>query len=98
MEIIAALRKVIEKYSKAPLPPIPSDNEKGVYGEIRLQRVASLFDVYDSLCDPQDVIESEQPMGMELVGQVSLKLFIYTDLKLGFWLGVLGYFRSHFFT
>lgn len=65
-----ALRRVIEQYSAVSLPPVPSNNEKGVYGKIKVQKFASLFDVLDTLCDPEDVIESENPLPMESTSQM----------------------------
>ncbi|KAF9616972.1 hypothetical protein IFM89_033042 [Coptis chinensis] len=65
-----ALRRVIQQYTAVPLPPVPSNNEKRVYGQIKVQKVASLFDVLDAVCDPSDVIESVNPLPMESIGQM----------------------------
>ncbi|KAF8393544.1 hypothetical protein HHK36_021788 [Tetracentron sinense] len=65
-----ALRRVIKQYSRASLPSIPSNNEKTGYGRIKVQKTASLFDVLDIICDPIDVVESENPISMESVGQM----------------------------
>ncbi|KAK4269231.1 hypothetical protein QN277_022417 [Acacia crassicarpa] len=65
-----ALRKVIAQYSSAHLPSVPSDNGKAGYGPIHLQKRAFLFDMFD-LANPSKVIESENPLSMESVGQMS---------------------------
>ncbi|KAF7843491.1 Beta-galactosidase 17 [Senna tora] len=64
-----ALRKVIARYSSATLPSVPFSNEKTGYGPIHLQRKAFLFDMFD-LTNPINVIESENPLSMESVGQM----------------------------
>ncbi|XP_077210124.1 beta-galactosidase 17 [Tasmannia lanceolata] len=65
-----ALRSVIERHSGVSLPPIPSNNEKRRYGHVRVQKIASLFEVLDTICDPMEVVEADQPIGMEAVGQM----------------------------
>ncbi|KAF5192757.1 Beta-galactosidase [Thalictrum thalictroides] len=65
-----ALRRVIKRYSSVSVPSVPSNNERRVYGKIKVQKVASLFDAMDILCDPLDVIESGNPLPMESVGQM----------------------------
>ncbi|KAL5698664.1 beta-galactosidase [Ranunculus cassubicifolius] len=65
-----ALRNVIKRYSAVSLPPVPSNNERKVYGKIKVQKIASLFNVVEKLCDPQDVIESENPLPMESINQM----------------------------
>lgn len=65
-----ALRRVIEQHSATSLPPIPSNNEKHVYGKIKVQKFASLFDVVDTLCNPKDIIESDNPLPMESTSQM----------------------------
>jgi hypothetical protein len=37
---------------------------------VKLQKVASLFDILDKICDPLKVAVSEQPLSMEQSGQV----------------------------
>ncbi|KAK4269224.1 hypothetical protein QN277_022411 [Acacia crassicarpa] len=64
-----ALRKVIAQYSSGHLPSDPSDNGKAGYGPIHLQKKAFLFDMVD-LANPSEVIESENPLSMESVGQM----------------------------
>ncbi|XP_028797629.1 beta-galactosidase 17 isoform X1 [Neltuma alba] len=64
-----ALRKVIAQYSSAPLPSVPPDNGKAGYGPIHLQKKASLFDMFD-LANPTNVIESQNPLSMESLGQM----------------------------
>ncbi|PIA42967.1 hypothetical protein AQUCO_02000429v1 [Aquilegia coerulea] len=65
-----ALRRVIKRYSSVSVPSIPSNNERQVYGKIKVEKVASLFDAMDTLCDPVNVIESGNPLPMESVGQM----------------------------
>ncbi|KAK6125040.1 hypothetical protein DH2020_041218 [Rehmannia glutinosa] len=64
-----ALRRVIAKYSTEPLPSAPSDNEKIAYGRIKLDRASFLFDMI-GMKDLVDVVESENPISMEAIGQV----------------------------
>ncbi|KAI4355504.1 hypothetical protein L6164_004268 [Bauhinia variegata] len=64
-----ALRNVIARYSSAPLPSVPSKNERIGYGPIRLDRKAGLFDLFD-MTNTFNAIESENPMSMESVGQM----------------------------
>ncbi|ONK59308.1 uncharacterized protein A4U43_C08F5110 [Asparagus officinalis] len=65
-----ALRRVIEKYSDATLPQIPSENDRTDYGLVEVKKTTSLFGVLDVLCDPVDVVQSEEPMTMESIGQM----------------------------
>ncbi|OVA08159.1 Glycoside hydrolase [Macleaya cordata] len=65
-----ALREVIKKYSTISLPQIPPNNEKKGYGQIKVQKLASLFDVLHTICNPKDVVEAKNPVSMESVGQV----------------------------
>lgn len=60
---------MVEKFSPASLPSVLPDNEKAGFGPIQLQKTALLFDLLDML-DPADVVESENPLSMESVGQV----------------------------
>lgn len=48
---------------------VPPDNERAAYGRIRLQKSTFLFDIVDSQ-DFISVVESENPLSMESVGQV----------------------------
>ena len=65
----SALRRVIGLHTTASLPSVPSDNRKMGYGTIQLQKTAFLFDLLDNI-NPADVVESENPLSMESVGQV----------------------------
>ncbi|KAF9685142.1 hypothetical protein SADUNF_Sadunf03G0023700 [Salix dunnii] len=64
-----ALRRVIGLHTTASLPSVPSDNGKMGYGPIQLQKTAFLFDLLDNI-NPADVVESENPLSMESVGQM----------------------------
>lgn len=64
-----AIRRVVEKFSPASLPSVLPDNEKAGFGPIQLQKTALLFDLLNML-DPADVVESENPLSMESVGQM----------------------------
>ncbi|CAM0954269.1 unnamed protein product [Alopecurus aequalis] len=66
----AALRRVIHECTGTPLTPLPANIDRGNYGLVQLQKVASLFDILDKICDPLKVAVSEQPMSMELSGQM----------------------------
>lgn len=65
-----ALRRVIEKYSGISLPQFPSNNDGARYGLVKFSRNASFFDLLDALCDPMEVVNTEEPMTMESVGQM----------------------------
>lgn len=65
----SAIRRVIERYSGAPLPSIPPNIKKIGYGLIQLQRKKFLLDSLDEL-DSLNVVKSENPLSMESVGQV----------------------------
>jgi beta-galactosidase len=67
----AALRKVIHECTGTPLRPLPAIIERGNYGLVKLQKVASLFDILDKICDPLKAAVSEQPLSMEQSGQVA---------------------------
>lgn len=67
--LLSAIRRVVEKFSPASLPSVLPDNEKAGFGPIQLQKTALLFDLLNML-DPADVVESENPLSMESVGQV----------------------------
>ncbi|KAL0341883.1 UNVERIFIED_CONTAM: Beta-galactosidase 17 [Sesamum calycinum] len=64
-----ALRRVIAKYSTEPLASIPPDNEKIGYGRIELDKVSFLYDMI-GMKDLVDVVESENPISMEAIGQM----------------------------
>ena len=64
---LSALRRVIARYTAEPLPSMPLDNEKIGYGSIHLMKTRNLLDMLDSF----EVVESENPLPMESVGQVS---------------------------
>lgn len=72
----AALRRVIHECTGTPLHPLPSDIEKASYGLLKLQKVASLFDIIDNISDPLKVSVSEHPLYMEQIGQVSTNVII----------------------
>ncbi|XP_022148250.1 beta-galactosidase 17 isoform X2 [Momordica charantia] len=63
-----AIRRVIQHYSGALLPSVPSNIEKIGYGPIHLQKSAFLFDMIHMI-DPLDVATSEEPLPMESVDQ-----------------------------
>ncbi|XP_065866743.1 beta-galactosidase 17 isoform X2 [Euphorbia lathyris] len=64
-----ALRRIIGLHSALPLPPVPPNNEKTGYGPIRLQKTTFLFDMLD-VVNPANVVESQNPVSMESVGQM----------------------------
>jgi beta-galactosidase len=64
-----ALRSVIQKYSAESLPSVPTNNEKAGYGPIHLQKKEFLFDILNRI-DYIDLVESENPISMESVGQM----------------------------
>ncbi|XP_021716455.1 beta-galactosidase 17-like isoform X2 [Chenopodium quinoa] len=64
-----AIRKVIEKYTVASLPPIPANNEKAGYGFVKLEKTSKLFDII-GIQDDANVVESVNPISMESVGQM----------------------------
>ncbi|RLM98017.1 hypothetical protein C2845_PM06G00660 [Panicum miliaceum] len=66
----ATLRRVIHECTGSPLRPLPSDIEKANYGLVKLQKVASLFDIIDNISDPLKGAVSEHPLYMEQIGQV----------------------------
>jgi beta-galactosidase len=65
-----ALRRVIHECTGSPLRPLPSDIEKANYGLVKLQKVASLFDIIDNISDPLKGAVSEHPLSMEQIGQM----------------------------
>lgn len=67
-----AIRRVIQHYSGALLPSVPSNNEKIGYGPIHLQKSAFLFDLIHMM-DPVAVAVSEEPLSMESMDQVRFK-------------------------
>lgn len=69
MIFLSALRSVIAKYSTEPLASVPSDNEKIAYGRIKLHKISYLYDMI-GMKDLVDVVESENPISMEAIGQV----------------------------
>ncbi|KNA18029.1 hypothetical protein SOVF_074550 [Spinacia oleracea] len=64
-----AIRRVIEKYTAATLPPVPANNEKAGYGFVQLQKTSNLFDII-GIQDNVNVVESANPIPMEPVGQM----------------------------
>lgn len=67
--LLSALRRVIKQHSAASLPSVPSNNEKTGYGQIHLQKKELFFDILNRI-DSIEVVESENPLPMESVGQV----------------------------
>jgi beta-galactosidase len=75
--LLSALRRVISRYSVAPLTSVPDDIKRVAYGQIKLQKLAFLFDMVDDQ-DLFSVVESENPLSMESLGQercLSIPLF-----------------------
>ncbi|GLU14323.1 hypothetical protein SLE2022_308990 [Rubroshorea leprosula] len=64
-----AIRRVIGQYSSTPLPSVPSNKEKAGFGSIQFENTAFLFDLLD-MRDMATVVESENPVAMESVGQM----------------------------
>lgn len=88
--LISALQGVVKRHSAAPLPSVPSNNEKKGYGLIQLRKTESLFDLIGKI-DPIQVVESENPSSMESVGQVfkkfslvgfQISLFMLVEFKI----------------
>ncbi|KAJ8755751.1 hypothetical protein K2173_024295 [Erythroxylum novogranatense] len=65
----SALRRVIGLYSTKSLPAVPSNNEKIGFGPIYVQQTAIFFDLIDMM-NPSNVVESENPVSMENLGQM----------------------------
>ncbi|KAK1290458.1 Beta-galactosidase 17 [Acorus calamus] len=65
------LRSVIQKYSHVSLPPFPPITERRQYGRLKMKKVSSLFEIYSHLSGHVEVVESQQPLSMEAVGQLS---------------------------
>uniref|UniRef100_A0ACD5U0X7 Uncharacterized protein n=1 Tax=Avena sativa TaxID=4498 RepID=A0ACD5U0X7_AVESA len=76
-----ALRRVIHECTGTPLRPLPAKIERGNYGHVKLQKVASLFDILDKICDPPKVAVSEQPLSMELSGQMFGFLLYFSEYQ-----------------
>ncbi|KAG5601947.1 hypothetical protein H5410_033317 [Solanum commersonii] len=75
-----ALRRVIAKYTAAPLPSVPSNTEKKAYGHIKLQKTKSLFNIVDTTYF-DGVTESENPLAMESLGQMFGFILYVSDYK-----------------
>lgn len=74
---LSAIRTVIGKYSTGPLAAIPANKEKIAYGRIKLDKNSFLFDVI-RMKGLVDVIESQNPISMEAIGQVIInKKFLF---------------------
>lgn len=80
MALISALRKVIAKYSVEPLASVPPDNEKIAYGHIKLDKVSCLFDII-GMTDLVDVVVSDNPISMEVIGQVMKQKMVILILE-----------------
>jgi beta-galactosidase len=84
----SALRRVIHECTGTPFLPLPSNIERANYGLLKLQKIASLFDIIDNISDPLKVTVSEHPLYMELIGQVwiqpsyFLSFFVTEPIKL----------------
>ncbi|XP_006654711.1 beta-galactosidase 8 isoform X2 [Oryza brachyantha] len=73
-----ALRRVIHECTGTPLHPLPPDIERANYGLVEVQKVVSLFEIIDNISDPLKVAISEQPLSMELMGQM-FGFLLYTS-------------------
>lgn len=73
-----ALRRVIHECTGIPLLQLPSKIERASYGLVEVQKVASLFDVIHNISDALKVAFSEQPLSMELMGQM-FGFLLYTS-------------------
>uniref|UniRef100_A0A6V7QTJ0 beta-galactosidase n=1 Tax=Ananas comosus var. bracteatus TaxID=296719 RepID=A0A6V7QTJ0_ANACO len=67
----AALSRVIHKYTRRSVRQFPSLIERASYGPLKVRKIVSLFEVLYAVCDPMKVLETEQPVAMELAGQMS---------------------------
>ncbi|KAK9099328.1 hypothetical protein Syun_026373 [Stephania yunnanensis] len=65
-----ALQRVIKQYSTVSSPLVPPNNGRRRYGRLGMRKIASFFGVIETLCDPKDMIEADNPMSMESVGQM----------------------------
>ena len=72
----AALRRVIHECVGSPLHPLPCDIEKANYGIVKLQKVASLFDIIDNISAPLKCAVSEHPLYTEQIGHIHTNLII----------------------
>lgn len=77
--LLSAIRAVIGKYSTAPLAAVPANNEKIAYGRIKLDKISFLFDMI-GMKGVVDVIESQNPISMEAIGQVIINK-VYSSSK-----------------
>ncbi|KAL2899565.1 Beta-galactosidase 17 [Bienertia sinuspersici] len=75
-----AIRRVIQKYTAATLPPVPANNEKSGYGYVQLEKTSNLFDIIGVQDDP-NFIESADPVPMESVGQVHDRAQIFVSCR-----------------
>lgn len=64
-----ALRRVIKQHNAAALPSVPSNNDKMGYGQIQLKKKELLFNILNRI-NSSYVVESENPLSMESVGQM----------------------------
>ncbi|XP_020098689.1 beta-galactosidase 8 isoform X2 [Ananas comosus] len=66
-----ALSRVIHKYTRRSVRQFPLLIERASYGPLKVRKIVSLFEVLYAVCDPMKVLETEQPVAMELAGQMS---------------------------
>ncbi|KAJ3669603.1 hypothetical protein LUZ60_011553 [Juncus effusus] len=64
------IRRVISKYSKTTLPAFPSEILREKYGRVKLSKITNLFNSLDLFSDSSKVVHNENPLPMELVGQM----------------------------
>ncbi|XP_047341549.1 beta-galactosidase 17 isoform X2 [Impatiens glandulifera] len=64
------LQKVISRYTKKSIPPLPADIGKMGYGRIKLHKTAFLLDILNTT-NTIVAVKSESPNSMESVGQNS---------------------------
>ncbi|ERN16475.1 hypothetical protein AMTR_s00052p00218230 [Amborella trichopoda] len=64
-----ALRAVIQKHSTGQLPPIPLNKGSRAYGQVKVKKIGSLFELLDFITEPTKVVKTHQPMPMEKLGQ-----------------------------
>ncbi|OAY79034.1 Beta-galactosidase 8 [Ananas comosus] len=68
---LITLSRVIHKYTRRSVRQFPLLIERASYGPLKVRKIVSLFEVLYAVCDPMKVLETEQPVAMELAGQMS---------------------------